>query len=87
MQLLSPKGKYKEPPNGVNQSDEYCYTSSGETDDDRFQDDEQYVSIFVMEWKLTKYPFLTNEWITNISNFEKDIPMQSETGAKVFFLN
>ena len=76
---LSRKGKYKGQQKGVNRLDDYGYTSSDETDDDRFYDDELYVSMLFDEMEVNK---ISDEWIVHSSIFEQDIPMQIDTGAK-----
>ena len=67
---LSRKGKYKGQPKGVNQLDDYGYTSSDETDDDMFYEDELYVSM------------LFDEMEVHSSIFYQDISMQIDTGAR-----
>ena len=76
---LSRKGKYKGQQKGVNRLDDYGYTSSDETDDDRFYDDELYVSMLFDEMKVNK---ISDEWIVHSSIFDQDIPMQVDTGAR-----
>ena len=65
---MSRKSKYKGQQKGVNRLDDYGYTSSDETDDDRFYDDELYVSMLFNEMKVNK---ISDEWIVNSSIFIK----------------
>ena len=73
------KGKYKGKPKGVNRLDDYCYTSSDETDDDRFYDDELYMPMLFDEMEVNQ---VSDEWIVHSSIFDQDIPMQIDTEAR-----
>ena len=76
---LSRKSKYKGQPKGVNRLDDYRYTSSDETADDRFYDDELYMSILFGEMEVNK---ISDEWIVHSSIFDQEITMQIDTGAR-----